>query len=436
MSSVIDSLLPRPMFEAKRRGEACPTRAAIEAELDAHGVEESPAVAARAQADWHGRTFMKPCAGSSCCEEVARFEAEARAPLTPAHQARAGEWRDEWLRIGCDTAPAERPRAEAAIAALYRDAGAEPPPFVWVDSPAAAAGVFLAAPEPGELLGLRLTHPVRDGERIDDSLDCFLRIENEAAASSILKIEGQLRPRLRDQLGRCVAAALVARVGARFPGVAAWEGPAFTTVPRGQHEAYWIAAHTFARDVVGAWYPRLWSRRLDLWAELARACNRFWPFERYCVIAERPSAIAWDPAGRLHGAGSPAVSFRDGSGCYVWHGTWVPPAWIEAPERVDPRRLLTWPHVEQRRAAAEIVGWRRILEAFNPVTVDKDPDPSIGELLELELPGAGAARFLRVRCGTGREFVLSVPREMRTALEANAWTYGLGPAEFKLEARA
>ncbi len=97
---------------------------------------------------------------------------------------------------------------------------------------------------------------------------------------------------------------------------------------------------------------------------------------------------------------------------------------------------LTWNNTEQRRAAAEIIGWRRVLEWLRAITIDKDIDPEIGELVEGYLPdGEGRARFLKVQCGTGRQFVLSVPVEMRTAREANAWTYGLEPDEYRLEAR-
>jgi hypothetical protein len=366
---------------------------------------------------------------------VARFEADPRASLTSAHQGKLGAWLEEWLRIGCETAPADRPRAEAAIASLYRDIGVEPPPFTWVDSPGAAPGVFLSPMPAGEYLGDRFTQPGSPGERINDSLDDFLSREHAGPAGDLLAPWKALRAQLADQLGRCVGAALAARFGSRFPGSGSSGGPRFEGAPRGQHEAFWIAMHTFARDVVGVWYPRGWSRRLDLWAEAARACNRWWPFERTCVISERPAAITWDQAGRLHAETGPAVRFRDGVGCHVWHGTWVPPRWIEAPQALEPRRILAWPAIEQRRAAVEIVGWRRIIESCDPVTVDKNPDPAIGELLELQLPEAGAARFLRVRCGTGREFVLSVPREMETALQANAWTYGLGPAELQLEVR-
>jgi len=52
-----------------------------------------------------------------------------------------------------------------------------------------------------------------------------------------------------------------------------------------------------------------------------------------------------------------------------------------------------------------------------------------------ELPREGPARFLYVRCGTGRDFVLRVPPAVETALAANAWTYRLRPDEYRLEIR-
>jgi hypothetical protein len=55
--------------------------------------------------------------------------------------------------------------------------------------------------------------------------------------------------------------------------------------------------------------------------------------------------------------------------------------------------------------------------------------------LEATLPDSGKERFLQVRCGTGRDFCIPVPREMTTALQANAWTYGLDAINFKPEVR-
>ncbi len=58
-----------------------------------------------------------------------------------------------------------------------------------------------------------------------------------------------------------------------------------------------------------------------------------------------------------------------------------------------------------------------------------------GDAPIVEAPDIGKEKFLRVRCGTSRTFALPVPPEMKTALEANAWTWGLTPEEYKPEIR-
>jgi hypothetical protein len=65
------------------------------------------------------------------------------------------------------------------------------------------------------------------------------------------------------------------------------------------------------------------------------------------------------------------------------------------------------------------------LNELQAKVIDRDADPEIGELLEVEIPEIGTERFLKVLCGTGREFALPVPPDMKTALQANAWTFGV-----------
>ena len=91
---------------------------------------------------------------------------------------------------------------------------------------------------------------------------------------------------------------------------------------------------------------------------------------------------------------------------------------------------LTWENVEQRRAACEIIGWKNILDVLDATIIDEDMDPMIGTLVEVNIPEIGKEKFLRVMCGTGREFALPVPPEMKTALESNAWTFGMDTSEF------
>jgi hypothetical protein len=157
--------------------------------------------------------------------------------------------------------------------------------------------------------------------------------------------------------------------------------------------------------------------------------------QEFCIVSDRPEVLLVDEQNRPHCENGPFCRWRDGTALYAWHGTRVPAEWIEHKDKLDPKIAITWPNVEERRAAAEIIGWKRVLETVNASVVDEDTDPQIGTLLRADLPDSPGAQFLRVRCGTGRDFVLPVPEDMRTALEANAWTYGIDPAELKLEVR-
>lgn len=174
----------------------------------------------------------------------------------------------------------------------------------------------------------------------------------------------------------------------------------------------------------------------DAWETLSLHSGPRWLHPEFCIVSDRPEILTVDEQHRPHGEAGPFCRWRDGSALYSWHGTRVPAAWVERKADLDPRTALTHESVELRRAAAEIVGWRRVLECVSARVVDRDGDPEIGELLEVDLPDSPASRFLRVRCGTGREFVLPVPTEMRSALQANAWTYGLDADDLRdLEVR-
>jgi len=135
---------------------------------------------------------------------------------------------------------------------------------------------------------------------------------------------------------------------------------------------------------------------------------------------------------RLHREDGPAVEWPAGEQYYFWRGTQVPDAWISDRASLDAKTALTWSNIEQRRAACEIVGWHRVLSDLKAKTIDKHHNPQIGELVEVNLPDAGKERFLRVQCGTMREFALPVPPTVKTAIEAQAWTWGIDAKEFKI----
>ena len=157
---------------------------------------------------------------------------------------------------------------------------------------------------------------------------------------------------------------------------------------------------------------------------------------RFCIVSDRPTVVARDEQNRPHCETGPFIAWRDGWALYAWHGTRVPADWIEHRKTLDPKIALTDESVERRRAAAEMIGWNVILDALKPRVIEQDEDPLIGTLLEVDLPDAPASRFLRVQCGTNRIFALPVPREMKTALEANSWTFDVPQIDVKkLEVR-
>lgn len=169
--------------------------------------------------------------------------------------------------------------------------------------------------------------------------------------------------------------------------------------------------------------------------ELAKVCGWWIPLRNAAILVNFPSIIKLDDRGLGHCEDGPAIAYADSDfAIYIWHGTRVPAEWIRD-KSLTPEIALTYPQTEQRRAACEILGWHNVLNALNSTVIDTDDDPEIGQLLEVELPDIGIERFLKVQCGTGRTFAIPVPPDVNTALEANAWTYGVAANEYTPEIR-
>lgn len=180
--------------------------------------------------------------------------------------------------------------------------------------------------------------------------------------------------------------------------------------------AGWVAFASFFRDECGLHLPTL---RLE--ESLARSCGRVWWHSDICVISDRPSVIKLDDRGVMHCEDGPAIAYRDGFCVYGWHGTRVPEEWItKGPDLAD---AIRHDNLEQRRCAAEILGWSRVLDELGATTIDAHANPLIGTLIEVDLPDVGRERFLRVMCGTRREFALPVPPDTQTATAAQAWLH-------------
>ncbi|TPQ16449.1 hypothetical protein FGD71_041870 [Streptomyces sporangiiformans] len=383
---------------------------------------------------------------------------------------------EDWLKYGLSVRPADRPRAEAAVTALYRLIGAPPPDFVWVPSPAAARQVTL------------------------DHYDRFRPVRLDAAAvpaqgsdwplvARLADLASQLRERMNDRIGHRPSARSSWAWADPTPGTARTLPPdealaagipaadvveavvydALTTTLRdavcapvrtelmppavdapglawyGQHDAAWVAHYDVFARVGLATYLGDDQDQLGLWTELVRSTGWWWPGDGMCVMAERPTEIHTEPQPsgfhgelRLHRDDGPAVRFADGAQVHVLHGTHVPEWVVKAPtvERIHAER-----NVEVRRSAIERIGWGTYIEQARLRRVGTAGDPgNPGSDLHLydvprELWGRPARLLLVVNGsvepdGRRRRYGLSVPDHIEDPLSAAGWTYGLSGEQY------
>jgi hypothetical protein len=153
------------------------------------------------------------------------------------------------------------------------------------------------------------------------------------------------------------------------------------------------------------------------------------------MVSELPTVLRVNAENQPHCATGPSHRWLDGRELHYWRGVLVPKEWIESPGSVDPKIGLTWENVEQRRALVEIIGWGKVIASLNTRTLERHNDPEMGELLECAMDDDDGrpGRFLKVRCGTGRSFVLRVSPDCQTveAAQRELWQVDLYQPEVR-----
>jgi hypothetical protein len=132
------------------------------------------------------------------------------------------------------------------------------------------------------------------------------------------------------------------------------------------------------------------------------------------------------------------MSFGASTEIYAWHGTRIPARWVNDRSNLMAADVMSEANVEVRRAGIEMLGWKAIIDQLGGKVIEADTDPEIGSVIELSLPDLSQpARFLRVRCATGRDFALGLPPDLPTVEGyslphcAQAWAASLHPAEWR-----
>lgn len=342
--------------------------------------------------------------------------------LTKEQEARFPEWVDKWIKIGLCTDEADWDTFDKNIRIAYEKAGI---PFhgkiIRVQSP--IVGAF-ASSIAGAILN---SDAVRDA--VDGAVDGAVRDAVRGAVSDA--VHDAVRDAVGDAVGDAVRGAVHDAVGGAVKNMTwhYWLGGQFWA------GGWWggPALVSFFTDVCGLELSKDITERASCYRKMCASVNYIWPNRKFVMVCNRPEWIKKDEQGGLHSQTGHAIRYRDGWGLSAWHGTVIPDEWLDG-KSLTPETALSQDNLDKRRAACEILGWKKILDKLNAKVINKHESEMIGTLVEVEIPDAGKERFLIVvdyAGGSKREFALNVPSEMKTAHQANAWTWGIEANQYQ-----
>ncbi len=162
-------------------------------------------------------------------------------------------------------------------------------------------------------------------------------------------------------------------------------------------------------------------------------CGWILPFEKICLICDRPSHLRFDSENRLHAEGEPAIAFADGYNLYFHHGVKLPEQYGKIhPDLWQAEWLLSEENAELRRLLIERIGYDRICQQLQALELDTWQEYT---LLKIDNADIESIYLLKMTCpSTGHIHTLRVPPDLKSAKEAIRWVnWDIDPEEFSVQ---
>ena len=346
--------------------------------------------------------------------------------LSPSQLALTPQVRDDWEKIGLDTAPVDPAKVREILGRLYAAANKPVPKnIVFVSSPLEASKIIARMRSEG---GPVCQHVSESVHRQVDELICHQpahRIKEQAAdligrqnifettvatVSPDLHFNALISNLISDYLSDSQLQPLPWHFQIGF-------GRADEPLP-------WL--DFFGRLGIGI-------SQLVPCFDLARNCGWAFLFWDWAFISAKPQWICLDERGRLHCETGAAIRYPDGFSIFAIQDVCVPEKVVNAPQSLTIPEIEFEKNAEVRRIMIERYGQEKFLLDSGAEEIHRD---DFGILYRKEIPNDEPLVMVKVvnataeSDGSFKDYFLRVPPTMERSRQAVAWTFGKEENEY------
>ena len=371
--------------------------------------------------------------------------------LTPEQAALIPVYRQKWRAISLSTGPINRSQAAETIKSAYSAIGLKAPEIIFVDRPYEAADIILSRVDnPSSELRSQFERKLRS--QLEKQLRGYLGSQLESELQSQLQTQrstrlyNQLQAQMWELHRNYLAGEIASQLLPQEVIDERSEDFYWQTLGREQFShciqpELWAACGgllDFCISVLNL--PHSYGRNWIVFQSIVRDCGLIYPYDKVCIVCEKPIALSVDSNHRLHAEGKPAVQFADGVSIYAYHGVILPEwygrlhphqwqsKWVLKEQNAEVRRALiqgiTYDRICQELAVTELDSWQE----YTLLSIEFDDDFNIRG-------NAKPVYLLKMTCpSTGFIHALRVPPNVRSAQEAIRWVnWDIDPEEFSVQ---